>query len=220
MGEEQCNVGQYPLGNMFNMDQTPFPFEFLTGHTYDFKGNKTIWQCALRASWGKRQATLQISICADGKKQCQPLMIFRGKGFTKAIKHEMTLYDPRVCALFNAKGYCNKQITLQWIETDFIPSCADATKPQFLALDVFAGQKTAPVLTAFRDSKIVTSFIPEGCTGLVQPLNTAVNKTLKVKISELLDEEMDKNPQLWESGRFTIGDRRVLMTWIVGEAWD
>lgn len=65
---------------MFNMDQTPFLFEFLTGCTYDFKGNKTVWERALRACWGKRQATLQLTICADGEKRCKPLMIFRGKG--------------------------------------------------------------------------------------------------------------------------------------------
>lgn len=29
-----------------------------------------------------------------------------------------------------------------------------------------------------------------------------------------------KNPKLWELGRFTIEDRRVLMTWVVGEAWN
>lgn len=214
---EFCDVGRYPLGNMFNMDQTPFPFEFLTGRTYDIRGNKTVWEKALRASWGKRQATLQITICADGKKRCRPLLIFRGLGATKTMQAEITRYDPRVRAIFNAKGYSNENVTLEWLEKDLIPSCAFPNKPRFIALDVFAGQKTTSVLTAFRASKTVTSFIPEGCTALVQPLDTAVNKTIKAKISELLNQEMDKNFEFWESGKFTIGDRRILMTWVVGK---
>lgn len=199
------------------MDQTPFPFEFLTGRTYDFQGNKTVWEKALRASWGKRQATLQITICADGKNRCQPLLIFRGLGTAKALQSEMTRYDPRVRAIFNAKGYSNENVILNWLETDLIPSCAFPNRPRFVALDVFAGQKTTAVLTAFRESKTITSFIPKGCTGLVQPLDTAVNKTIKAKISELLDREIDQNPELWESGKFSIGDRRILMTWVVGK---
>lgn len=141
----------------------------------------------MRATWEKRQATLQITICADSKKQCRPLLIFRGLGATKTIQAEMAQYDPQVRAIFNTKGYSNKNVTLEWLEKDLIQSCAFPNRPRFIALDVFAGQKTTSVLTAFRASKTVTSFIPEGCTGLVQPLDTAVNKTIKAKISELLD---------------------------------
>lgn len=166
------------------MDQTPFPFEFLAGCAYNFKGNKTVWQRALRASWEKRQATLQIAASADGKKRCRLLLIFQGKGASKALKLEQLRYDPRIQAIFNPKGYSNEHITLNWLHTDFLPACSMPSKPRFLALDVFAGQKSAAVLTAFRASKTVTSFIPEGCTSLVQPLDTAINKTLKAKISD------------------------------------
>ena len=31
---------------------------------------------------------------------------------------------------------------------------------------------------------------------------------------------MERDPDLWESGQFTVGNRRILMTWIVGETWD
>lgn len=64
----------------------------------------------------------------------------------------------------------------------------------------------ALVLHAFRELKTVTSSIPEGSTGLVHPLNTYINKTLKAKISDLLDEKLDRNPDLWELGRLSIGD--------------
>jgi hypothetical protein len=106
------------------------------------------------------------------------------------------------------------------MKQDLIPASSELEKPRYIALVVFAGQKTPRVLNAFRASKTVTSFIPEGCTSLVQPLDTAVNHIFKDYISDLLDREMERNLTLWKSGRFTIEDRWVLMTWIVGEAWD
>jgi hypothetical protein len=178
------------------MDQTPFPFEFLRGRTYHFKGSKTIWEKVLRQSWTKRQATLQLTISGDGKKRCQPLIIFRGEGKGKPIKKEMERYDPRVRTIFNSKGYSNEDITLEWLQQDLIPASSDSSRPRFIALDVFAGQKTPAVLNAFRASKTVTSFIPEGCTSLVQPLDTAVNRIFKDYISVLLDQEMEKNPTI------------------------
>ena len=42
-GEIQQDVGRYRLGHIYNMDQTPLPFEFLRGCTYEFKGKKTVW---------------------------------------------------------------------------------------------------------------------------------------------------------------------------------
>lgn len=79
------------------------------------------------------------------------------------------------------------------MKIDFFSAPARPDKPRSIALDVFAGQKTTAVLKAFKDSKTITSFISECCTGLVQPLDTAVNKTLKLKISELIEVKCYKN---------------------------
>lgn len=70
------DVGRFFLCDIYNMDQTPLPFEFLDGRTYDFKGNKTIWVKSIRSGWSKRQATLMITACADGVRRCNPLIIF------------------------------------------------------------------------------------------------------------------------------------------------
>lgn len=36
----------------------------------------------------------------------------------------------------------------------------------------------------------------------------------------MLDEDLEKDSGLWETGKFSIGDRVVLMTWVVGATWD
>ena len=53
-GKIQQDVGWYRLGHIYNMYQTLLPFEFLKGHTNEFKGKKTVWIQALQSSWSKR----------------------------------------------------------------------------------------------------------------------------------------------------------------------
>ena len=71
-------VGCYLLSNILNMNQTPLPWEYLEGKTYEFKGSKTVWVRARRSGWDKRQATIQLTIFADGIDRVIPLIIFRG----------------------------------------------------------------------------------------------------------------------------------------------
>jgi len=59
-------VGRYKLSNICNMDQTPLPFKYLSGRTYNQQGEKTIWvQGSQQSGWEKRQATIQHTIFAD-----------------------------------------------------------------------------------------------------------------------------------------------------------
>jgi len=99
-----------------------------------------------------------------------------------------------------------------------VTSSGDISDPRLIALHVFGGQKTATFLQKFRSHHIVTAFIPEGCTRLVQPMDVSINKPLKDNISELLDEEMERNPKLWD-GEFSVSDRRIVIIRIVADAW-
>lgn len=59
-------VGRYDLGNICNIDETPLPFEYLSGWTYDFEGSKTVWVRESQSGWDKRQASLVLCVFADG----------------------------------------------------------------------------------------------------------------------------------------------------------
>lgn len=72
---------------------------------------------------------------------------------------------------------------------------------------------------AFRELNITSSFIPSGCTGYVQVLDVAVNKLIKIRIKELSDIHFDTHYDQWNTGKYTVGDRRVLLTQWVGQAW-
>lgn len=81
--ESPAEIGRYYRCDFYNMDQTPLPFEFLEGKTYEIKGNKTIWVRTIGNGWHKRQATLMIAICADGNLGNQ---IWRSKAIDTIIK--------------------------------------------------------------------------------------------------------------------------------------
>jgi hypothetical protein len=103
------------------MDQTPLPFEFNTGRTYATKGSRTIWVKEQRSGWNKRQATLQLTLHADGKPHTKPLLMFRGKEKldTKARRDELARFPPGVHVIFNAKAYANSQNLKQWARQEY-----------------------------------------------------------------------------------------------------
>ena len=102
-------VGRYLLANILNMDQTPLPWEYLEGRTYDFMGKKTVWVHSKKSGWGKRQATIQLTVFADGIARVKPLIIYRGMEKSKRVarKKEEVRYDSRVVVKFNKKAYAN-----------------------------------------------------------------------------------------------------------------
>lgn len=79
------DVGQFSQCDIYNVDQTPLPVEFLDG------GVKS-----MRFGWSKRQATQMVTVCADGIRRCNPLIIYRGKGVGPTVIAERVHYHPHV----------------------------------------------------------------------------------------------------------------------------
>jgi hypothetical protein len=177
LGDKPADVGRYRLRNIANMDQTPLPFEFLSGQTYNTRGEKTVWIKGATSGWDKRQATLQLTIFADGGNRVKPLVFYRGIGRGVTIQREMTCYDPRVVIKFNPTAYANSDNMLAWLDEQLIPVLDG--EPTLLVLDLFGGHKTEEVLDMMKAHDIVLSVIPAGCTGIVQPLDVSINRPFK-----------------------------------------
>ena len=170
-------IGRYQLSNISNMDQTPLPFEYLEGQTYNKIGKKTIWAQSSHSGWDKRQGTIQLTVFADGIPRVKPLIFFRGQGIGPTVVKEMESYDPRVVVKFNAKAYANAENLLAYLKNQFIPVLNG--QPSLLVLDLFAAHKTQEVLDTFLANDITVSLIPGGCTSLVQPLDVGINRPCK-----------------------------------------
>lgn len=126
---------------------------------------------------------------------------------------------------FNATAYSNEAVTLDWIKIDlcYMTSDFDRLQPERLVtLDIFAGQTTEAVQNLMKELHITPVYIPEGCTGYIQPLDTILNKLLKDRIAADLDEEVieDAVAKAGESYEDSVGTRRIAITHAVGRAWE
>jgi hypothetical protein len=85
---------------------------------------------------------------------------------------------------------------------------------------VFKGQLNNEVLAEFKKISCTCSFIPNGTTGFIQVCDVAINKPLKDRISELAETHYGNHEEKWIKGKYTVGDRRVMLTEWVGQAWE
>lgn len=67
---------------------------------------------------------------------------------------------------------------------------------------------------------VTTLIIPRGRTIYVQVLDVSVNKIIKKYIEEFEDLHIDKNIENWKARKYSVGDRRLLMTYWVSQAWE
>ena len=107
-----------------------------------------------------------------------------------------------------------------------VPAFPSPAGPRLLALDVAKFHKTDAVLDTLRSHDIIPAMIPPGCTGLMQPLDVAVNKPLKDILRSLVDDALDlyekrSGEDLRESSRpSAVEDRRVLVQHCLANAWE
>jgi hypothetical protein len=101
-------------------------------------------------------------------------------------------------------------------------------EPQLLVLDAFAPHKKSikkqeeevgDLIDEFKRLNTTISVIPRGCTSYIQPLDVSVNKIIKDLIRQCEEDHIDVNPELYDEGKITAGDRRILITHWVAKAW-
>ena len=98
------------------MDQTPLPFVLNDEKTYYKKGVKEVWVQSGQSGLGKRQVTVQLTVCADGVDKVRPTVIFRGKVLRITAKEKQS-YDRRVKVMYQEKAWC-EEIMEEWISTE------------------------------------------------------------------------------------------------------
>jgi hypothetical protein len=141
------------------MDEVPLQFESV-GHTYDFKGIREV--SVLTNTNRKRRFTMTLAITSTGKALA-PMLIFKGRTpISSALK---TKYDRKAFLTTNASAWMTSELMRLWIDKilDNFPRSVDEVKKRGLDVHV----------------------MPVGCTGLMQPLDTCINKPLKDKLKVL-----------------------------------
>ena len=105
-----------------------------------------------------------------------------------------------------------------WAKNCWKPKVKD---PMLLVLDLHKAQKTdciQELLTERCDTTPV--FVPAGLTSILQPLDVSYNAPFKERVESFAAQHMQENLNQYLNGKFTAGERRVLLTKWVGDAWE
>lgn len=216
---------RFPPEMVVNMDETPIPFEYLDGRTYTFKGEKTVNGKTDRNSWTKRQATLILYIFANGQGRMKPVIVFHGSPSEKGGKiedGEKTLYNPGVIVKFNKTAYNNEELMLESIDTQFkLATGVSPTNPLLLVMDCAAFHKTELLRSKLKEASIEIAMIPPGLTGLLQPLDTHINKVMKQFMKEETEIYVDnREDEMGIVEKWSVSQKRVMCTHVVARAWE
>lgn len=172
-------LGKWKVSGIANMDQTPIEFDMCAkGSTYESRGVKSVWVKSSGSGLDKRQATVQLTIFADGVKRVQPLIVFRGKGLRISQK-ERNSWDHRVTVQFQGNAWVDENVMKYWVQHMWRPWVSLDNIPKLLVADVHRAQKTDRVLEMLKECNTTTALVPPGCTSLVQPLDVALNAQFK-----------------------------------------
>ena len=215
-GEQVGPLGRWTPRNIANMDQTPLPFT-CSGETYADTGERSVWVRGGASGLDKRQCTAQLTLFADGEPRVKPLLIFRGKGKRIALS-ELVRYDRRVFVKFQPNAWCDEDIMKSWVRQCWKPVCQG---PMHLVLDVHRAQTTEDIQSILEtDCHTTYTYVPGGCTSLVQPVDVSFNKPFKSAVERLANQHMQENLDAYVKGDINASARRVLFTKWVGQAWE
>lgn len=176
-GDRVGPLGRWTCAEIANMDQTPLEFDvFAKGATYETRGTKSVWVKSNGSGLDKRQATVQLTIFADGVKRIKPLVVFRGKGL-RISDREKFRWDSRVTVRFQENAWVDEAMMAYWVQHMWQPWCNESQN--LLVADVHRAQKTDKILKMLRQCNTTLALVPPGCTPLVQPLDVAFNAQFK-----------------------------------------
>ena len=90
-----------------------------------------------------------------------------------------------------------------------------------LVLDVHRAQKTQEIQDVLEgECNTSITYVPGGCTSLVQPVDVSFNKPFKSAVERQATQHMQENLDSYVHGRINASARRVLFTKWVGQAWE
>ena len=153
-------------------------------------------------------------------------MIFHGTATEDGGKieaQEKHLYQEGVTVHFNTIAYNDETLMINWLDNKLIPILQPSENSEILLVYDYASfYKTSQIKKKLKKKDyILSAVIPGGCTGILQPLDTTVNKPfkelLRVETETYMDEREDREG---ENYKWTTSDKRIIVIFIVVAAWE
>ena len=192
-----------------NADEVPVQIDTY-GYTYDFRGKKEI--ACFQPQAGKVRFTVLLAILSTGDI-LPPTIIFKS---SKAVDQLQEKYKGLVQIYHSPNAWVNGELAKQWLRKVWKSYKAPAGFKRALIWDQFSAHKMADV-TSLAKSMGELFFIPAGCTDLIQPLDTHINRIVKAKFRKLYTEYVNENEseQLTKAGNLKLPPLESLVDWII-----
>ena len=221
---------------MFHVDQVPLPFASPSGRTLNPKGSKSCRIAGPNTSGlDKRQATLQLWICADGNHQCvRPALIFRGSSGPRSKvpwPNELAIYEElgniRVHFQKNAWAdgkFCQDDI----LEVAYEMYAGGVVGEVLIGMDNHSAQKTDEIEALYARCNLIPLYTPSGCTDCISPVDHHVGRFIQNAMSKAYQQEILTNPEVWFAANAEELDnpecksavaRRILIARWLSAAW-
>ena len=235
--QTDSKYGRFSPDRMFHVDQVPLPFASSHSKTLNPKGARSCRIAGVTTSGlEKRQATLQLWICADKRIQCvKPTIIFRGsRGVRSKLPwpEEKELYGrlDKIRVTFQPNAWADEQFCeeeILHVANDM--HVAGIKGEVMIGMDNHGSQRTQPMLDLYSELGMVPVFTAANCTDCISPVDHHIGRYIQSHMGRSYRTAIEQNPDIWRasSGDVEIEDtngtsamaRRMLMAQWLSDAW-
>lgn len=201
-----AKYGRFGPRHTFHVDQVPLPFAYNSKRTLNPINAASCRICAPNTSGlEKRQATLQLWICADVSttQPIKPSIIFRGtRGGRLPWKREQDVYDTltNIRVHFQKNAWADEEFCYEDLlgaGEDLHAAGYTADEEVLMGMDRHGAQKTERMKELFNQLGAVPVYTPPGCTDTVSPVDHHVGRFIQNFMADCYQKELEKNPHIW-----------------------
>jgi hypothetical protein len=222
-GLARCpKYGRFPADCIFHMDQVPIQFSGSNKRTYSSIGDRS--GCRLGdpsgSDAGKRFATLQLTIRAEGDQVCNLEIYFKSLKATEEVDQvELDHYAsiPNCRIRFQKKAWADEGVILDYLQ-DFREDTQHLGEV-LLGMDRHGSQKTPLVREFMEYMDIFPLYTPPECTDVISPCDHHIGRHLQRLIADKYEKAYDENQHDWDNGGIETFDKRMLFATWASEAW-
>ena len=202
---------------LVNMDETAVYLNCTPNRTVHPTGEKTVAIMIGRSN--PTRITVAVSVAMDGSKL--PLfVIFRGKPGGRVEKSLQEIVPDGIVGCVQRKGWMDNTTMNIWYNKVYRPYIFDCTGESGLLLDDFKVHKNPDISELMSQDNANQYMIPPHYTGLLQPCDVGINKSLKERLKKkAANWRREKHNLLLPGEKLPCPKRKDVLIWLK-EIWD
>jgi hypothetical protein len=227
IGPKMCpDYGHFPPSHIWNIDQLPLAFALNPKRSYN-PVNTPCWIVVVGGSGlDKRQASIQLTLRAEGEQLVPPTIVFRGAGrhgenVTQMERDELNKLT-NIRWRFQKKAWADGTFCLDHCDS-FVQALKEVPGHHMLVLDNLSAQRMDQYREKLMKHGIFPVYTAPGCTDVVQPIDHHVGAYLKKAMQRFYKLELELRLPEWRNYQsndsLSASRRRILMAQWLNAAW-